>query len=226
MIENVTMEKLDYYQRLRNFDLLEIGERNFATIINEFTESIDAYDPMTAGHSKKVSEYCLGICDKLEISGDYKEMIRLAALLHDYGKIGIPVAILKKPAKLNRVECKIVKTHAEKTRRMLEEISFKGVFSQIPEIAGAHHEKLDGSGYPDGLKVNEIPMGARIIAVADFFEAVTSMRNYRDPIPVNKAFEMLYEEREGRLDKKAVDAFISYYAMKHAWRLEYRALSN
>ena len=97
MIENVTMEKLDYYQRLRNFDPLEIGERNFAIIINEFTASIDAYDPMTAGHSKKVSEYCLGICDELDISGDYKEMIRIAALLHDYGKVGIPAAILKKP---------------------------------------------------------------------------------------------------------------------------------
>ena len=131
MIENVTMGKLDYYQRLRNFDPLEIGERNFAIIINEFTESIDAYDPMTAGHSKKVSEYCLGICDKLEISGDYKEMIRLAALLHDYGKIGIPVAILTKPARLNRVECKIVKTHAEKTRRMLKELKFSARFLKL-----------------------------------------------------------------------------------------------
>ena len=153
-------------------------------------------------------------------------MIRVAASLHDYGKVGIPVSILAKPEKLNRVEYEIVKTHAEKTRRMLEEINFKGIFRQVPEIAGAHHEKLDGSGYPDGLKVNEIPMGARIIAVADFFEAVTSRRHYRDPIPVKKAFEMLYEERKGRLDKKAVDAFISYYEMRHTKWPEYMALSN
>ena len=220
------MKKEVNYQRIQKIYILEANERNFEIIINEFAASIDAYDPMTAGHSIKVSEYCLGICDELDISGDYKEMIRIAALLHDYGKVGIPVAILTKPAKLNRVECEILKTHAEKTRRMLEEISFKGVFSQVPKNAGAHHEKLDGSGYPEGLKLNEIPIGARIIAVADFFEAVTSKRHYRDPIPVKKAFEMLYEESEERLDKKVVDAFFSYYVMMHAGPSEYRALSN
>lgn len=220
------MEKFCCHQRYRNFVFLEVVERNLGIVINEFSASIDAYDPMTAGHSIKVTKYCLGICDELQISGDYKEMIRIAALLHDYGKVGIPVVILKKPTKLNRVECEIIKTHAEKTRRMVKEIKFKGIFSQVPEIAGAHHEKLDGSGYPDGLKMNEIPMGARIIAVADFFEAVTSRRHYRDPIPVKKAFEMLYKEREDRLDKKVVDAFFSYYAMMYAGLPEYRALSN
>ena len=211
---------------IRNIALFKISDFKLPQIINGLIACIDEFDRMTARHSKRVTEYCRGICEELGLSRDYRVTIGVAAMLHDYGKVGIPASILTKPAKLNRVECEIVKTHAEKTRRMLKEIKFKGIFSRVPEIAGAHHEKLDGSGYPDGLKINEIPMGARIIAVADFFEAVTSKRHYRDPIPVKKAFEMLYEERKERLDKKVIDAFISYYDMKHVKWPAYRALSN
>ncbi len=213
-------------EHIRNIALFKISDLKLPQIINDLIACIDKFDRVTARHSKRVTEYCRGICEELGLSRNYRETIGVAAMLHDYGKLGIPASILTKPAKLNRVECEIVKTHAEKTRRMLKELKFEGIYSRVPEIAGAHHEKLDGSGYPDGLRVNEIPMGARIIAVADFFEAVTSKRHYRDPIPVKKAFEMLYEERQKRLDKKVVDAFIRYYEMKNTEWPEYRALSN
>ena len=85
------------------------------------------------------------------------------------------------------------------------------MFSQVPEIAGAHHEKADGSGYPLGLRGDEIPLGARIIAVADFFEAITAKRHYRDPLPLDVAFHLLEKEREIHFDKTIVDAFKRFY---------------
>jgi HD-GYP domain-containing protein (c-di-GMP phosphodiesterase class II) len=138
-------------------------------------------------------------------------MIQVAALLHDYGKIGVPDAILKKPGRLTDEEYEIVKLHAEKTQKILQQINFEGVFSQVPEIAGCHHEKIDGSGYPSGLKGDEIPLGAKIIAVADFFEAITARRHYRGPIPVQKAIAMLEKERGVHFDESIVDAFFSYH---------------
>ena len=137
-------------------------------------------------------------------------MISVASLLHDYGKIGVPDSILKKPGRLTKEEYETVKTHAQKTQSILEQINFEGIFRQVPEVAGSHHEKMDGSGYPNGLKGEEIPLGARIIAVADFFEAVTSKRHYRDPLPISYAFRLLEKGRGVHFDEKVVDAFIRY----------------
>ena len=126
----------------------------------------------------------MGICDKLNLSSNYREMISVASLLHDYGKIGVPDSILKKPGRLTKEEYETVKTHAQKTQTILEQINFEGIFSQVPEVAGSHHEKMDGSGYPNGLKGEEIPLGARIIAVADFFEAIGWRRELPDGAPI------------------------------------------
>ena len=196
---------------IRNADLLEARERQFGSILQVLAASIDARDPLTAGHSAKVTEYALGICDQLNLSSNYREMIRVASLLHDYGKIGVPDSILKKPGRLTKEEYEIVKTHAQKTQSILEQINFEGIFSQVPEIAGSHHEKVDGSGYPNGLVGEEIPLGARIIAVADFFEAVTAKRHYRDPLPMSYAFRLLEKGRGVHFDEKVVDAFVQYY---------------
>ncbi len=197
---------------IRNAELLEARIRQFNSIIRVLASSIDARDPLTAGHSEKVTEYTLGICDELGISKDYREMIRVAALLHDYGKIGVPDSILKKNGMLTEEEYEEVKSHAEKTREILEQINFEGIFSQIPEIAGSHHEKIDGTGYPKGLKGNEIPLGAKIIAVADYFEAITSKRHYRYPMPLDKAFQILQEGRGRHFEKEVVDAFLNHFA--------------
>ena len=201
---------------IRNADLLQSLARQFRSLLHALAASIDARDPLTSGHSDKVTEHALGICDELQLSNEYREMIRVAALLHDYGKIGVPDAILKKPGNLDNTEYEIVKTHAEKTKRILNQISFEGIYCQVPEIAGCHHEKIDGSGYPNGLKDDDIPLGAKIIAVADFFEAVTAKRHYRDPISLEKAFKMLESESGIHFDPNVVDAFFKYYLKTYA----------
>jgi GAF domain-containing protein len=200
---------------LRNVELLDDRHFQMQSILQTLAASIDARDPLTAGHSAKVTEYAMGICKELNLDQEYCEVIRVAALLHDYGKIGVPDAILKKPGRLTREEYDIVKTHAMKTRHILEQINFSGWLGKVPEIAGAHHEKMDGSGYPLGLKGDQIPLGARIIAVADFFEAVTAKRHYRDPLPVDVAFHLLYKDRSIHFDAQIVEAFKSYYQKAH-----------
>lgn len=200
---------------IRNAELLESQERQFKSILQVLAASIDARDPMTSGHSEKVTEYAIGIAREMKLPKDFRRVIRVAALLHDYGKIGIPDTILKKPGKLTPEEYEVVKTHAEKTSRILQQINFEGIYKQVPAIAGSHHEKVDGTGYPNGLTGEAIPLGARIIAVADIFEAITARRHYRGPIQVKKAFEMLQEESGKRLDKKVVTAFMNYYRKSH-----------
>ena len=196
---------------IRNAELLEARERQFRSILATLAASIDARDPLTAGHSERVTEFSLGICDELNLSKDYRDMIQVAALLHDYGKIGVPDSLLKKPRKLTPEEFEVIKTHSEKTKSILGQVHFEGIFSQVPEIAGSHHEKLDGSGYPKGLNGDEIPLGAKIIAVADFFEAITAKRHYRNPMPIEKATRLLQEESGLHFEEEIVDAFFRYF---------------
>ena len=196
---------------IRNAELLEAKERQFRSILATLAASIDARDPLTAGHSERVTEFSLGICDELKLSKGYREVIQVAALLHDYGKIGVPDSLLKKPRKLTPKEFEVIKTHSEKTRSILEQVHFEGIFSQVPDIAGSHHEKIDGSGYPKGLKGSEIPLGAKIIAVADFFEAITAKRHYRNPMPLEKATRLLQEESGLHFEEIIVDAFFRYF---------------
>ena len=195
---------------IRNSMLNEAREHQFSSTLQVLAASIDARDNLTAGHAEKVTKYSLGICQELGLSKDYTEMIRVAALLHDYGKIGIPDAILKKEGRLTVEEYTQVKSHAEKTRVILEQINFEGIYRQVPEVAGSHHEKIDGTGYPRGLRGSEIPFGAKIIAVADFFEAITAKRHYRGPMPLALAFRLLEERSGAHFEKKVVKALIQY----------------
>lgn len=197
---------------LRNAELIEAKVRQFNSVLQVLAASIDARDSMTSGHSEKVTEYSVGICHQLGLPRDECEMIRVAALLHDYGKIGVPDAILKKEGKLTTEEYTIVMTHAEKTREILSRINFEGIYGKIPEIAGSHHEKVDGTGYPRGILGPDIPLGSKIIAVADYFEAITSKRHYRDPMPLEPALQLLRDGIGTLFDEQVVDAFFDYYA--------------
>ena len=201
---------------IRNADLLAVKELQFRSTLQVLAASIDARDPLTAGHSEKVTEYSLGICDELRLGETDREKVRIAALLHDYGKLGVPDAILKKPGPLSEEEHRIVQTHSMKTRSILERIHFEGNFRDVPEIAGSHHEKFDGSGYPQGLAGEEIPLGARIIAVADFFEAITAKRHYRSPMPRNVALELLRDQAGSYFDPRVVEAFLGFLARQPA----------
>jgi HD-GYP domain-containing protein (c-di-GMP phosphodiesterase class II) len=133
-------------------------------------------------------------CNELGLSYNYTEMIRVASLLHDYGKIGVDDAILKKPGRLTPSEYEHIKTHAPKTRDILDQVNFEGIYTEVPEIAGAHHEKLDGTGYPNGL-----------------FEALTSKRHYRDPMPLDDAFNYLVENIDIHFERECVEALINFY---------------
>lgn len=200
---------------LRNADLLNARRQQFHSFLHVLAKTIDARDPLTAGHSEKVTSYAMGICNELGQRQEYCEMIRVASLLHDYGKIAVPDSILKKPGRLTKEEYLVVKTHAQKTREILDQVNFEGIYTSVPEIAGAHHEKMDGSGYPFGLREWEIPLGARIIAVADFFEAITAKRHYREPMPARVAFELLRKESGTQFDPDIVEAFIRYFEKEH-----------
>ncbi len=207
---------------IRNAQLLASRKRQFNSTLHVLAATIDARDPLTAGHSEKVTEYSLGICRELGLSEDYCEMVRVAALLHDYGKIAVPDAILKKAGRLTVEEYDIVKTHAQRTHSILKQINFEGIYKRVPVVAGAHHEKVDGSGYPKGLTDAEIPIGSKIIAVADFFEAITAQRHYREPMPLNIAYKVLKQEAFSHFDGKIVKAFLSYF--KKAYPEDYERM--
>ena len=199
---------------IHNATLMNTKLRQFQSILKVLAATIDARDPITAGHSERVTEYALGICHELGFDNDFCEVIRVASLLHDYGKVGVKDSILKKAGRLTPEERLEVMKHVEKSREILERIHFEGIYAAVPEIAGAHHEKIDGSGYPRGLKDDEIPYGAKIIAVADVFEAITSKRHYRDPMPLKVAFAALRMEIGIHFDKDCVEGLIRYVKNK------------
>lgn len=195
---------------LQNASLIEELHLSFEQTLKVLADSIDARDYLTAGHSEVVTEYAAGIAEEMGQSEEYVQMIRISSLLHDYGKIGIPDAILKKNGRLTTEERDIINTHPARTQQILSQVPFRGIHTQIPQVAGAHHERWDGNGYPSGLKGEDIPLGARIIAAADFFEAITSKRHYRDPMPLTTALGLLRESSGSHFDPQVVDAFMSY----------------
>lgn len=207
---------------IRHTEHLEARENQLKSILKVLVSSIDARDPVTKGHSEWVAEYAVGICNELGMNKDYREMIRVAALLHDYGKIGIPDSMLKKADRLTENEYEYVKLHADKTREILSGINFEGPLREVPEIAGAHHERLDGTGYPRGLKGEEIPFGARILAVADYFEALTANRYYSQPLPPAHVLDILIEKSGTFFDKQVVNAFVRYYLRTYGHQVEMR----
>jgi HD-GYP domain-containing protein (c-di-GMP phosphodiesterase class II) len=209
---------------LRNEQLLKAKDRQFRSILHGLAASIDARDPLTRGHSEKVMEYTLGICEELGLPLEEREVIATAALLHDYGKIAVPDAILRKPGRLTPRERELVKVHAAQSEKILGQIGFEGLYRQIPAIAGAHHEKIDGSGYPRGLKGDEIPLGARVIAVADFFEAITAKRHYHEPMRREEALALLAGEADRSFEPRLVDAFVRYFERAHPAQLELAAV--
>lgn len=174
------------------------------TVLSNLAEIRDFY---TKGHMQRVSVYSRNIALNLKI--DNIETIEKAALLHDIGKLGIPDAILLKPASLSEQEYKFIKKHPEFSEYILSQI--KG-FEDIVKIIRSHHEYLDGSGYPDGLKNGEIMLEARIITIADIFDALTTDRPYRKAMQAKEAIELMFREFRGKIDeeilKKSVDVLL------------------
>lgn len=190
---------------IENAHIHENLQDAFIGTIKSLAETIDAKDAYTRGHSEKVSLYAEAIARSLGLGGDELQTIRYAGYLHDVGKIGIPDAILTKPGKLTVEEFAIIKKHPVLSDRILMPVEFP---FPVQPLVRHHHERYDGKGYPDNLRGEEIPLGARILAVADSYEAMTSDRPYRKALSVTKALEELECNRGTQFDARAVEELI------------------
>ncbi len=191
-------------------------ERMYASLGDSYMEVIrslrlvvDARDIYTRGHSDRVSHYALRIAQELGQDEGLCERVRLAGLFHDVGKVAIPDSVLLKPGRLNSAEYELVMMHPERGYVILSAIS---AFDDIAKIVLEHHERSDGSGYPRGLTRAQTRLEARIIAVADAFDAMTSHRLYRDNLTFENAVEQLVGGKGSQFDPDAVDAFIRVLA--------------
>ncbi|MBV0933313.1 HD-GYP domain-containing protein [Marinobacterium weihaiense] len=170
-----------------------------------FGQVVDAKSPYTAGHSERVALYTDMIAEQLGLPMPRRRWLKRGALLHDIGKLGVSNSILDKPGKLEADEWQQVQRHAGFTEDILSRI---GVFDELAQVSGAHHERLDGTGYPRGLKDEQISLETRIITTADIFDAITAERPYRGAIPVRQALEMMRESLHTAIDKRCFDALV------------------
>jgi len=179
--------------------------------IETMSKIIEVKDPYTAGHQQRVSQLTTAIAKELNLSPDKIEGIRIASLIHDIGKIGLPTEILSKPGKLTDIEFSLIKDHSQIGYDILKSIDFS---YPIAQIVLQHHERLNSSGYPNKLKGDEILLEARILGVADVVEAMSSFRPYRPALGIDAALEEISKNKGILYDPKIVDACIKLFKEK------------
>jgi HD-GYP domain-containing protein (c-di-GMP phosphodiesterase class II) len=182
-------------------DNKKISEQAARTILR----ALDVKDNYTFGHSMRVAYFSLVTGAEAELSPEEMSELELSAIFHDIGKIGTPDAVLNKPSRLTEEEFNIMKQHPEKSFEILKDFPD---FGKIATNARLHHERYDGKGYPIGLKGEDIPLAARIILIADTFDAMTSTRPYRKGLPYDVAFEELIQFSGTQFDPRLVKLFI------------------
>ena len=182
-------------------------ERLFVGMVETLVATVEAKDIYTYGHSARVSKLARQMAGRMGFTEEQQEEIKVAGLLHDIGKIGIPEAILSKPGRLTDEEWGYVRSHPQIGDSILAQIGSERLAS-IRLVVRHHHEKLDGTGYPDGLKGDDVPIGARLLAVADAYDAMTSNRPYRTPFSSEAAIEELLKNAGTQFDPDAVNALI------------------
>ena len=181
-------------------------------VIMATANTLEFRDPYTAGHQRQVGELALALAREMGFSSDECEGIHMAGLIHDLGKIVVPAEILSKPSKLLDIEFNLIKTHPQVGYDILKDISFPW---PIAEVVLQHHERLDGSGYPQGLHEKDILFEAKILAVADVVEAMSSHRPYRPGLGLDKALQELERSRGILFDAQVVDACLSLFRDKN-----------
>ena len=191
---------------LDNATLVHDLENLFVGIAWSFASALDAKSPWTAGHSKRVTLYAVSIAEELDISPDFVQSVQTSGLLHDIGKIAIPERILDKPGAITKEEHLTICEHATQGAKILEHIDTFQPF--IPGVKH-HHEWWNGSGFPDGLERDEIPLLARVLTVADSFDAITSDRPYRERRSRNDAIAEIQRCAGSQFDPIVVDAFVA-----------------
>jgi len=216
------VETLDLYARLVCCNVAEEIRtiRILTAVLNTANQMVHQRDPETGAHLKRMAQFSKLIAQELaesgkyDLSDEYIELIFLFSGLHDIGKIGVPDHVLLKPAKLTQAEFETMKTHASKGARLIEKMIKNFDLEEVPNvqmlwnIAQFHHEKLNGTGYPYGLKSEDIPLEARIVAVADIFDALTTRRPYKEPKSNYEAFEIIRTLANTELDHDCVDALL------------------
>lgn len=214
----------------RNEELVKadkILKSNYLETVDAIRKLVDAKDFYTRGHSDRVSFYAVKIAESMGKSAAYVERIRVAGLFHDIGKVKVPDEILRKPAKLTEEEYAIIKMHPVYGREMLSSVSF---FRELLPAIEQHHERYDGTGYPSGLAGEAIAEEARIISVADAFDAMTSNRAYRGSFDFDYAVAELQKGKNKQFDGRVVDVFLSilrnYKGLKEEFKRNYPELEG
>jgi polar amino acid transport system substrate-binding protein len=201
-----------YAQLISNFYSFKVHQerenKRYREIINALVSAIEVKDVYTEGHAKRVAEISLKIAELIGIPASRLKTIETAAILHDIGKIGTPTEILNKNSSLTKDEYEIIKRHPVDAKRILEKIEG---FEVIIDLAYMHHEHYDGSGYPEGLSGERIPLEAHIIQAADSFDAMTSKRAYRDAMNIETVMRIFKEERGKQFHPVVTDAVISLF---------------
>ncbi|MGP8323531.1 MAG: HD domain-containing phosphohydrolase [Methanosarcinaceae archaeon] len=177
-------------------------------IIKTMELTVEIRDPYTAGHQRRVAEIAHAIAIEMGISKQQMEGVRIAGLIHDIGKMAVPAEILSKPGKITEHEFEIIKSHPEVGYNILKKIDFP---RPIAQIVYQHHERMDGSGYPQGLSGKDILLEARIMAVADVVETMSSHRPYRPALGIYKALEEIEKNKNGIYDLGVVDACLRIF---------------
>lgn len=183
--------------------LVPLDEDYLDDIATAFGQVVDSKSPYTSGHSARVALYVDLMAETMGLDADRRRWLKRAALLHDIGKLGVSNSILDKPGKLDAEEWAVVRSHAMYTEAILSRID---AFGELARIAGAHHERLDGLGYPRGLSAQQIDLETRIITCADIFDAITAARPYRGAIPVDKTLEIMSESVGTAIDAECFAA--------------------
>jgi putative two-component system response regulator len=193
-------------RRLETARLRERGAQVLFDAIKALASAVDAKDPYTARHSLRVTRLALLLADAIRLSTEERYVLELSAWMHDVGKIGVPDSILTKPSPLTEDEFGVMKAHPVKGGEIVGEIEDLGV---VADVIRHHHERMDGCGYPDGLRGEAIPLASRIILIADAFEALVADRRYRKSVSRDVAIRELQEHCGTQFDPDLVRAFIS-----------------
>ena len=189
---------------LANTDMYADLENFVINVVKSFVQAIEAKDKYTRGHSERVSHYVMRVAARLNLNEEQRKDLNWASVLHDIGKIGIPEAILNKPGSLTDEEYSIIRAHPQKGYKILQPL--EQLSASLPGILH-HHERYDGLGYPHGLKGEDIPLAARIIAVVDTFDAITSDRAYRAGKTVKEALAIIEKVAGSQLAPDLVEVF-------------------
>jgi PAS domain S-box-containing protein/putative nucleotidyltransferase with HDIG domain len=199
---------LDITERKQSFERMR---KALGATVQAISITVEMKDPYTSGHQRRVSDLARAMATEMGLSADQRDFIRTASAIHDIGKIAIPTEILSKPTKLTDLEFNLIKTHAQSGYDILKDIKFPW---PVADVVLQHHERMDGSGYPRGLKRDDILLEARILAIADVVEAIASHRPYRPALGVDLALEEISRNKGILYDADAVDACLKLFREK------------